>query len=155
MAHAGVLLAENGGGAGYLFTENSNFIVIYGIYSDKTEAETVAKKDNLYYVYTLTIKTSNTELGKLLDEFFKKTNVCLNNVDGGNFTESSLSTLKDGYLVRFSAIKTKNDKERSLVSFIVSCLNSLNVGTTERTALLFQTRHMLCSILFSAKDAFS
>lgn len=155
MAHAGVLLAENGGGAGYLFTENSNFIVIYGIYSDKTEAETVAKKDNLYYVYTLTIKTSNTELGKLLDEFFKETNVCLNNVDGGNFTESSLSTLKDGYLVRFSAIKTKNDKERSLVSFIVSCLNSLNVGTTERTALLFQTRHMLCSILFSAKDAFS
>ncbi len=155
MAHAGVLLAENGGGAGYLFTENGDYIVIYGIYQDKPTAETVSKKNNLYYVYTLNYKSSNSELANLIDEFFRETSVCLDNIDGGTFSESSLSAVKDGYLVRFSALETKNDKEKSLVAFIISCLTSLNVGTTERTALLFQTRHMLCSVLFTAKDAFS
>lgn len=155
MAHAGALLAENGGGAGYLFSENGDFFVVFNIYSDKSDADSVSAKNLNSFVYTLSFSTSSTKLANLIDDFIREINSCLNQIDSGTFSDGTLSALKDNYLVLFSAVEPKNEKETSLVSFIVSCLNSISPGTTERTSLLFQTRHMICSVLFSSRDAFS
>lgn len=154
-AHAGALLAENGGGAGYLFSENGDYYVIFGVYCDKTDAQSVSSKNADTFVYSLSYSTSSTELANMIDSFVRETSSYLANVDDGSFTENSLSSVRDNYIVLFSSYKCKNDKEESLVSFIVSCLREISPGTTKRAQLLFTTRHMLCSVLFSSREAFS
>lgn len=154
-AHAGALLAENGGGAGYLFSENGDYYVIFGIFAEKTDAQSVASKNSDTFIYSLSYSTTSTDIAGLIDSFVRDMSIYLDNVDDGTFTENSLAMARDDYIVLFSSYEPKNDKETSLVSFILSCLDEIAPGTTERASLLFRTRHMLCSVLFAARETFS
>lgn len=154
MAHAGALLAENGGGAGYLFSENGDFFVAFQVSVSKTDAQKIVDRNANYFLYTLSYSTSQTNFANLIDGFVRDVGIALDGMDAGTFTESGLQTVFTNYSVLFSAFEPESDEETSLQTFILSCLNSLGPGVTERTALLFQTRHMLCSVLFSARETF-
>lgn len=155
MAHAGTLLAENSGGAGYFFSENGDYIVIFTFFTSKTDAQKVLDKNKNFFLYTVSYSTSDTELGNLLDSFVRDVGVALDKFDEGTFSESGVKTVLDNYIVLFSAYETEEEEKIELVSFVSSCLNRLDPGTTDRVSLLFQARHMVCSVLFSARDTFS
>ena len=155
MAHAGALAAENAGGAGYMFAENGSYYVLYGVYHSKTDAQKVIDRNTNYFLFTLSYKVSDTKLANLIDGLVRDVSLSLNGMDAGTFTEGSLQTVLNNYSLLFAAFESDNDEEIALSSFVLSCLQGLSPGITERTALLFQTRHMLCSVLFCARDTFS
>lgn len=152
MARAGSLLAEQNGGAGYLFTENGDYIVVFGVYTSQPNAQKVMEKNTSTFLYTLSYSTSRKELGNLVDTLVRDVCIALDKMDEGTFTESGLRNVFQNYVILFSAYECETDEEKELVGFILSCLNGLDPGITERTNLLFQTRHMLCSVLFSARE---
>ena len=154
-AQAGVLLSESNGGAGYLLSDENGFTVLSGVYTDKAGAQKVVDKNHGSYLYTLRYATSSTELGNLTDDFIRETETVVSNLDVGTFSDATLSSHVNRYLILFSAYETENEQEAEYVSFLTSCLQSLDPGTTERTTLLFQIRHLMCVAVFSAKAVFS
>lgn len=155
MAHAGALLAENAGGAGYLFAENGDYFVVFGVYTSQPDAQKVIDRNGTFFLYTLSFSTANTDLANLVDGLVRNVSVALDGMDAGTFTESGLQTVLNNYVVLFSAYETDGERENALKSFVLSCLNGLDPGITERTSLLFRTRHMLCSVLFSSRETFA
>ena len=116
MAHAGALAAENAGGAGYLFAENGNYYVLYGVYHSKTDAQKVIDRNTNYFLYTLSYKVSDTELANLIDGLIRDVSLSLNGMDAGTFTEGSLQTVLNNYSLLFAAFESDNDEEIALAS---------------------------------------
>lgn len=154
-ALAGVLLSEKNGGAGYLVADDNTYTVLSGIYTEKTDAQQIADKNTGSYVYTLRYKTSATDLANLTDEFVRETATVVTGLDAGTFSDAALSSHFNRYAVLFSSYQTDNEKEREYVSFVVSCLQSIESGVTERATVLFRVRHMLCATIYAAMDTFS
>ena len=103
----------------------------------------------------MSYKVSDTDLANLIDGLVRDVTLSLNGIDEGTFSEGTLQTVLNNYSVLFASFESEEENEIALSSFVLSCLRGLSPGITNRNALLFQTRHMLCSVLFCARDAFS
>ena len=154
-ANAGVLLAEKTGGAGYLVSEDGAFTVVLGVYTGEEDAKKVVEKNKATFVYAFSFSSSDTDLSGTVDKFVKEGVVILEKIDAGAFGDNTLRTFIDTYSVIFASFEREETEKKSFLSFVLSCLEGLDPGTTDRTSLLFQTRHMLCAVLFAARDALS
>lgn len=153
-ARAGVLLSEENGGAAYLIAEEKDFVVLSGVYCDKTSAEKVAEKNASFFTYTVKFATRDTALGNLIEKFVKETTVCIEKTETGEYNENLLSSHINNYSILFSSFEADSEEKKDYLSFLTSCLHSVEPGVTERAIVLFRLRHMLCSAIFSAKDLF-
>ena len=154
MAHAGVLAAESGGGAGYLLYEES-YLVFYDVYFDKPTAETVATRNDAYFVYETAFSTSDTDLAGAIDKLLRNVSAILGELDAGTSGENALREELSAQKIIFSSFSRDEERKAALIDFTLACLDGIEPGITSRTTLLFRTRHALCSVLFTARDAFS
>ena len=153
MAHAGVLAAENGGGAGYMTLEET-YLVFYNLYFEKTEAENVVAKHGAYFVYELSYASSDTDLCNAIDAFLRETSDVINGVDAGTAGENALFDTLNAHRIILSSFDRQEEKKQLFLTYCLGCIDGL-YDASSRSSMLHKTRHALCAVLFAARDALS
>lgn len=155
MAHAKSLLVRQGGGSGYIMTGKEGYYVVYSVYFERSEAETVASKNTGTFVYAQGFSSDERE-------FYNTLSVCMETVmassdalEKGTASESefygTVTEAKNSLIsVKEKALKENRTVEVNLAEYFIAGINNLQTGKETRLSLLSDVRYLISGVASSA-----
>ncbi len=157
LSYAQSLLVKQGGGSGYIFN-NDGFKVVYSVFIDKNQANTVSSKNVETYVYTVSIASKETKFFNVADNLIKSLVNCSLRLEKGEINESDVlvfinSGKADMIELKEEYLKANNDDYVNLINFFLETLNGINLTTNTRIGVISDLRYITSSLVISMQGA--
>lgn len=152
-AYAQSLLVREGGGAGYVFTDET-CSVGYAVFCDKQKADEVSKKNRNTYVKIVGFSTKNTDFCNAFDGYLRTISASIDGFERGELTEaecySVLSAVQKEAKERLvEGEKNLSDPEKAVLSYLADSLSSNEWSKGTKVAFLSDLRYLLCAVTYS------
>lgn len=158
IAYAQSLLVKQGGGSGYIITEGEKYLVVYAVYTDRSEASSVSSKNPNTHILNIGFSSKNTAVFNAVDKAVISIADCAKELEKGNLTESEvygtlLSIRAEILKVKSEIIETGTAAEINLMEFIMGSIDGLEISKSTRVEFLSDVRYMLSGIVVSMSKA--
>lgn len=158
LAYAQSLLVKQGGGGGYIISEKEKFLVIYAVYTERTEASSVASKNPNTFVHTVGFSGKNAKVFNAADKAVRGIADSVGKLESGGMTESEFYGVLTDARKEILAVKTEiidagTAAEINLLEFIMGSIDGLEVSKGTRANFLSDVRYMLAGIVVSMSKA--
>lgn len=153
LSYAQSLLVKQGGGSGYIINDEG-FKVVYSVFVDKSQANTVSSKNTGTYVYNINIVNKDTTLFNTLDNIIRDLIAYGLSLEKGDINESDILAVINANKFKLINMKEKYIKDNdtkviNLIDFVLETFNSFNLTTDSKIMLLSDIRYATANIIIA------
>lgn len=157
LAYRSAYTIRSGGGSGYVYKENTEFFVVYSMFSDEKSANEVAKKNPDTVVKELSYEINNDEIINFCYKTIDELLVLAFDYENGILDESMLLGKINNQLTTLSEIKanyTKTNKNNNilLLTFFEENLNNIEIVNSQKVEILSSIRHITSALAINLKN---
>ena len=150
VSYAQSLLIKQSGGSGYIIGED-NFSVVYSVYTDRSEANSVSAKNNKSYVMTVAFTSKDVSFYNALFEEIDRLVILTNDYEKGKFSDGEVFTRIKESKDRFVYLldKTEDEAKRNYLEYCQGSLESLDGMKGTKLSFLSDLRYVVTGMTIS------
>ncbi|MBR1746890.1 MAG: hypothetical protein IJ735_01615 [Clostridia bacterium] len=152
-AYAQSLLVKQGGGSGYVLSEEDKYYVCYAVFSERSDAQRVADKNPNTFLKTLGFSTKDVSFANDFDRDVRTLIAVVADYESGKKSEAEayaeVKKVSDGWEKKLDEQKDLPDAERDLLNYSVKALSGQIFAEGTRAQFLSDMRYSMCSIVSS------
>lgn len=146
-AYGECLTVKNGGGAGYIYSDSDEVFVVYSVFCDEAEAQSVAEKNLSAEVVEVSIKSGDTFV-ETMDKAIVSICQAIYEYDKGTLTDSGFVGVVEEIKKQVSELsaqeKTISDKNKSsLCEYVTTGIEKVSISSDSRSAFLSGARYFV------------